>query len=69
MSGLSFNITTIIAILVFIGSIMAWNAGLESRVAIAETKILGTESQLIRLDNQLGRIENKLDRLIERIAK
>jgi hypothetical protein len=69
MGGLPLNITTALAILGFIGAIMAWNSGLESRVAIAETKLIGAEAQINRIDGQLGRIESKIDRLIERIGK
>lgn len=57
------SIPHIMTFLTMLGGLCLWYSGLESRIAIAETKIIGIEYSVNRLEGYLIRIEDKVDRI------
>jgi len=57
------DLTKIIQIAAVIGGVILWYATIESRLAVAETKITSIEVSISDFKDYLIRIENKVDKL------
>jgi hypothetical protein len=63
------SIPHILTFLTMLGGLVLWYSGIESRIAVAETKIVAVESNMNRVDSRLTRIEDGVNRILERMAK
>lgn len=53
-------VATICVVLTMLGCLIVWYSGLESRLAITETKI-------VSVDNSINRVEAKVDKIMDYI--
>lgn len=63
------SIPHVLTFFTMLGGLILWYSGLESRIAVAETKIEAVEGNISRVDTRLTRIEDGVNRILERMSK
>lgn len=61
------SIPHVLTFLTMLGGLILWYSGLESRIAIAETKIDAVEENANKSDIRFNRMEDKIDKILEKL--